>query len=199
MDTAINIESGNWPKASASYIKLTRGKLYRITGTAAQLKGVQPDILIPDILQSKADREANEPFALPANTIDANKYYKPYQSLDIAALKALAEKEINADNYFKTLEQYIQQYKTLQKDKDISLQWDDALLEKKKYMDVISEKPTAEVINTFSIDNNAYEKQRLQTDAELKEMNEEFKSYLLHDHYLKIAFDLLSFMANKGP
>ncbi len=46
----------------------------------------------------------------------------------------------------------------------------------------------------FTVDNPAYEKQRLQSDKELQEINEETKKNLLYDPYLKIAYALAAGM-----
>lgn len=44
----------------------------------------------------------------------------------------------------------------------------------------------------FSIANPAYENQRLQTDPEWKEMNEERKNDVLHDPYITVAWQLIA-------
>jgi carboxyl-terminal processing protease len=198
MDTTINLENENsLNKRTSSFIKITTDRLYRITGQTAQGKGVQPDVMLPDILETSKDREANETFMLTSPNIDANKYYHPYPPMDLAPAKALAEKELNGDNYFATLEKYIAAYNARHNDRDHSLKWDDALGEKKdldNLHDEIKDDKDSLALD-FSIENNAYEKQRLQNDETLKETNDELKDYLSKDHYLKIAYDVLSLAA----
>lgn len=48
---------------------LTVGKFYRITGSSTQHKGVNPDIILPSLIQSKAYGEDTEVSALPWDTI----------------------------------------------------------------------------------------------------------------------------------
>lgn len=193
LDTAINIHEYTGDKKADYYLKLTTIKLYRINGTTAQFNGVKPDIILPDFLQAKAEREASEPFALPPTIIDANKYYRPYPALQVDALKAVAQQDMDTMSYFKQLAVYIQKYKEEIMPADLSLNWADA-------MD-LSEKNSAvrpavgsDYSKNYTISNNAYDMERLKTDASSGDLNESFKKFLLRDPYIKISFDVLEVM-----
>ena len=60
-------------------IKLTVQKFYRINGGATQLKGVTPDIILPDGLEYLKFREKDNPSALPWDEIEKADY-KPWVS-----------------------------------------------------------------------------------------------------------------------
>jgi carboxyl-terminal processing protease len=60
-------------------IKLTLQKFYRITGGATQLRGVTPDVIIPDRFEYLKFREKDNPSALPWDEI-AKADYKPWVS-----------------------------------------------------------------------------------------------------------------------
>jgi carboxyl-terminal processing protease len=60
-------------------IKLTLQKFYRVNGGATQLKGVTPDIILPDRLEYLKFREKDNPSALPWDTI-AKADYTPWTS-----------------------------------------------------------------------------------------------------------------------
>ncbi len=60
-------------------IKLTLQKFYRINGGATQLKGVTPDIILPDRFEYLKFREKDNPAALQWDTI-ARADYKPWTS-----------------------------------------------------------------------------------------------------------------------
>lgn len=60
-------------------IKLTIQKFYRINGGATQLKGVTPDIILPDGLEYLKFREKDNPSALPWDEIEKADY-KPWVS-----------------------------------------------------------------------------------------------------------------------
>lgn len=60
-------------------IKLTIQKFYRVNGGATQLKGVTPDIILPDRYESLKFREKDNSYALPWDEI-AQSDYKPWTS-----------------------------------------------------------------------------------------------------------------------
>ena len=60
-------------------IKLTLQKFYRINGGATQLKGVTPDVVLPDRMEYLKFREKDNPSALPWDEI-AKADYKPWIS-----------------------------------------------------------------------------------------------------------------------
>jgi carboxyl-terminal processing protease len=51
------------------YVKVTRLKLYRVTGKTAQFTGVTPDIEIPDISEMDFFRESEMPYAIKPDTV----------------------------------------------------------------------------------------------------------------------------------
>lgn len=55
-------------------IKLTLQKFYRINGGTTQLRGVTPDIVIPDRLEYLKFREKDNPYSLPWDTIKKAEY-----------------------------------------------------------------------------------------------------------------------------
>ena len=117
---------------SDSYFKVTISKLYRVNGTTAQATGVQPDVVLPDMLEAHPQREADDPYVLISSPIEANKYFKPYPAMNIDNLKALAEQKVNASPYFQELKSYIEYEKAEDANKEVSLQLSDAIEEEKK-------------------------------------------------------------------
>ena len=194
LDTMVNINVDNSAKQSANYLKVTTDNLYRVDGTTAQFTGVEPDIALPDFLQMNADRESGEPFALPPTVIDANKYYKPFPALPLPTLQAIAKQEVDTMKYFKNLSAYIHQYKLLNAPHDVSLNWKDAIAAEKSNSLTI-DFDTANYSGTYSIQNNAYDLERLKSDDSSKNINKDFINYLSHDPYIKISYDLLLSLA----
>ncbi len=193
LDTSINIREYAGDKKTDYYLKLTTIKLYRVNGTTAQFNGVKPDIILPDFLQARAEREASEPFALPPTIIDANKYYRPYAALQVDALKTVAAQDMDTMSYFKRLAAYIQKYREEIKPADVSLNWADAIALNKK--DPAAQPAVGnDYSNNYTISNNAYDMEKLKVDASSGDLNESFKKFLLHDPYIKITFDVLEVM-----
>ena len=191
MDTTVTYENMQVP--STNYLKITISRLYRVNGTTAQFKGVQPDIVLPDILDAYITKEADEPFALRPGTIAANKYYQPYPPLPVKALAVGVQQEIDTNRYFNAVKNFIAYSKQHNTAKDVSLNLKEALIENgpaiKSEEDAVT--PGAKS-KKFSVQNNPYELARMQADGSLKELNEEFSKQLSADAYVGIAYDVLA-------
>jgi carboxyl-terminal processing protease len=85
-------------------VTVTQEKLYRVTGKTAQLKGVQPDIHLPDIFESLGYHESALPFALPADSINKKAYYTPLASLPVMKLDSISVRRVAANKSFQFIE-----------------------------------------------------------------------------------------------
>lgn len=81
-------------------VKLTLQKFYRISGGTTQLKGVTPDIIIPDRMEFMKFREKDNPYSLPWDTIEKAKYQLWEESARDEKLLATARKEISGNMTF---------------------------------------------------------------------------------------------------
>jgi len=191
MDTTITLDNDFSNKNTRSYIKTTVSQLYRVNGTTAQASGVIPDVLLPDMLEANAEREGNEPLAIRALNIDANKYYKAGAPLPLASLKASAKSIVNASEYFKKINSYVNFIDRSKQQKDMSLRLSDALVLVEKNEQDIPEFDSAKQVANFKVINNAYELQRMKTNAKLAAVNEEWKQALSKDPYINVIYDLI--------
>ena len=190
MDTTINLDHGDISKIKAdSYLKITDAELFRITGKTAQAKGVKPDISLPDALEISGEREADNSLVLRTNDIDANKYYKPLSPLSITQLDAIAEARVKEIPYFTTLRQYAQTVQQAAIKKDISLKLADAK-EANSAAALPSFSEAKEFKAGFSVENDAFDSDKLRTSNRLKEMDTQWKKELSKDPYLSIVYDL---------
>ena len=196
MDTTIDMKNADFTKReAASYLKTTVSQLYRATGNTAQAKGVQPDIELPDMLQAHPRREADEANALISAPIESSKYFNPNNPVNFSDLRAAAKIKTDASPYFSWLRKYIESQKlTLQK-KDISLKLTDVINEQNK---VVQSTPDSNAIKNekvaYSVQNNSFEKQRMQVDERLKELNRQWAEFLLKDPSLHVAYDVMLLM-----
>ncbi len=117
-----------WPATSSATgdpgtVKITIRKFYRVSGASTQLKGVVPDIILPDILNYSDDiGESALENPLPWDTISSVKYDKldlvePY----VAKLREESDARIATNQDFVYIRQDIEQFKKLQADKTFSL------------------------------------------------------------------------------
>ena len=199
LDTTINIEEDNHSiKKTDSYIKLTVEKLYRVTGNSAQLTGIVPDIILPEVEGIGEKKEWAQPHSLKAKKLSANKYFKPYPAIDFKSSKNIAKNIIDTNVYFKNIAIYNNLLKKYSDHKDVSLNLDTALAENKKYMDLFNSVRgyEAQPTNLFSVENNSYELIRLNTDKELSDINNQYKKHLSKDPYIQAAFQILSSILN---
>jgi carboxyl-terminal processing protease len=122
-----------WPANSSATgdpgtVKITIRKFYRISGASTQLKGVVPDIILPDILNFSdeiGETALENPLpwdTIPTDNIPNAKYNKlnlvePY----LPALRQNSDARIATNQDFIYIQQDIEQFKKLQADKTMSL------------------------------------------------------------------------------
>ncbi len=193
LDTTIADNKPNNKKEYDNYIKITDAQIYRINGATAQLTGVIPDILVPQIEALKPQRESLNLHALPVSAIEANKYYQPLPPVVKASFQAMADSFVAASPYYLKLKKYNAIIEKERAKKDFSLQLQNASLLAK----TASSYDTATtgdklLLSLFTIQNNTYETERLQTDDRRREANDEWKNYLQKDAALKIAYKVLA-------
>ena len=198
IDTTINIKEYKDKEINGNAIKLTLSQVFQVSGKTAQFAGVIPDIILPDATEAYNRKERNEPFAIPAKNIEANKYYLPLKPLPIEMLKEKATEYEKADLHFNEVRKYIATKKISQQKVDVSLKLEDII--KLKNIDEDDENEMEEVKTDttqniiYTVNNNSFELQRINANENLKTINESFKNHLLKDSYVKMAYKLLLLM-----
>jgi carboxyl-terminal processing protease len=86
-------------------LSLTIQKFYRINGKTTQLKGVTPDIILPDSYQLMDIGEKEEKYALSWDEISPAKYSVWPETLPKDKLKSLSDKRIANDDQFSLIRQ----------------------------------------------------------------------------------------------
>ena len=115
-------------------IKITIRKFYRVSGASTQLKGVEPDIVLPDVLNySTQVGEVSLENPLPWDTIQPASYEKfnlvqPW----LAALKARSDGRIATNQDFIYVKQDIDQFVKMQADKTASINEHETLKERER-------------------------------------------------------------------
>jgi hypothetical protein len=110
-------------------LKITIRKFYRINGTSTQLKGVEPDIILPDVLNYSTDiGESALENALPCDTnAPAN-----YRSLNLvqpylAELRRFSDARVATNQDFNYVRQDIAQYQKARAEKTATLNEQEAI------------------------------------------------------------------------
>lgn len=84
-------------------LKLTLQKFYRISGGSTQLKGVVPDVVVPDIYEYLKFRERDNTNALPYDEINRATYALWQPGFDYQTVKHTARTRIANDSIFRLI------------------------------------------------------------------------------------------------
>jgi carboxyl-terminal processing protease len=84
-------------------LKLTHQKYYRITGGATQFKGVEPDIILPDVNSYLELGEQYLPYVLPWTTTSGLQYQQWRHALPLDYLRERSEARVTTDPVFQAI------------------------------------------------------------------------------------------------
>ncbi|WP_026463991.1 carboxy terminal-processing peptidase [Adhaeribacter aquaticus] len=116
-------------------LKLTTQKFYRINGGATQLRGVTPDIILPDFYSFLKEGEKDQDYPLPWDEIKpAN--YKPWNpSFNIASVKAKSQQRVSTHPSFVQVTQQAERMRKRMEQSSQSLKLTTFRAEQKKSRD----------------------------------------------------------------
>lgn len=108
MQAIFPMDSSNKTKKDSpnGFVKITTGKLYRLTGETAQSNGVIPDITLPDAFEGLEFTEKYNQFVLSSDTAKRNSYFKQLPMLPLPALNIASKERVNGNPDFQQLLQY---------------------------------------------------------------------------------------------
>jgi carboxyl-terminal processing protease len=128
LDPETNFMSSNSELGS---LKLTLQKFYRINGGSTQLKGVTPDIVIPDQNEYLRYRERDNENALPWDEINKATYKTWNGGYDLQSIKNLSNARIGNNAVFQQIRKYTD-FLSKKNDKEYTLQIDKFRKEQKE-------------------------------------------------------------------
>ncbi|MGZ3923069.1 MAG: carboxy terminal-processing peptidase, partial [Flavisolibacter sp.] len=102
---SIGLDPDNFMSSNSELgsLKLTLQKFYRISGGSTQLKGVIPDIVIPDYYEYLKIREKDNWNALPYDEISKANYSMWQPGFNLQTVENLAKARIANDSVFKLI------------------------------------------------------------------------------------------------
>jgi len=107
-DTTIDPETYN-ESASANatdFIKVSIGRFYRVTGLSHQLKGVQPDIHLPDLTEYSDYGESYMRYPLRADSVKRATYFTPLPLLPTDDLAFKSHERVKSSEAFALIARY---------------------------------------------------------------------------------------------
>ncbi len=179
-------------------IKLTVQKFYRISGGSTQLRGVLPDIKLPDAYSELDKGERRDKAALKWDEI-APAMYKTTNSYNLAPLSSASAKRVSANNTFKLIEQTAARLKARELDNSYPLNE----MAYKKEMDDASElsKKIEELqkkVTPIPVSNPKEDLARIAGDTIATNKNTTWIKNLQKDIYISEVVNIINDMAKSG-
>src|ERR1043165_243717 len=168
LDTNLNMQTARpevYNKGNYDFAKITVGKLYRVSGGSNQLRGVQPDVNLPDVIAEIGYREVNVRYALAFDTVKRATVFHQLPPLPVRMLAAKSAARVSGDKIFTALKTALPSLKDLYNTTGapLPLQFDTYVREKKQMRDrwlemgKLMEKQPNEV---YKVENHAADKLR---------------------------------------
>ncbi len=198
LDTSLSLLAATKSMAGKNnydYAKITMGKLYRVNGSSNQLRGVIPDITLPDIAALLNYRESSQDWALTADSVKKALYFSPLSPLPVSVLAAKSAARVKTDSGFELVKRSQPLVADMYNLTSLPLQFDLYLRHKKEVKNAFSQlgrQMESQKPGGFTIINNAADRQRLAADEYLSENNQLSVKSMLADIYLHESFLILA-------
>ena len=173
-------------------VKITMQKFYRVSGGSTQLRGVTPDIILPDAWSKIKYGEKQEDFPLQWDEIKPTPITKYQPTYDIIKLKATSQKRVEDQKAFALIEEESVELKKESDDTQVSLNLEKYQMEqksrkeeKKKFEEVEKNLTGLDVVN-LSIDI-----EHINSDSTYTARNKEMLKSLKKDIYLNEASQVM--------
>ena len=133
-------------------LKVTIQKFYRVTGGSTQYKGVEPDIMLPNLSGHIKSGERYLDYSLPWDSIEPVEY-TPRHSLDIDKLRERSLTRAAEDEGLQVIKEEAAKALARSKDTILTIQYDD-MLQKRKEVEEVREKVGAHYRRFQEIDED---------------------------------------------
>jgi carboxyl-terminal processing protease len=100
IDTSFLNTNLNKLQSLKSYMKITGGKFYRVTGESHQAKGIVPDIVLPGIIEQVMEKEIDYQYHLTCDSVNKKVNYSKLDELPRDQLTQLSNKRISGNKNF---------------------------------------------------------------------------------------------------
>ena len=106
-------------------LKVTIQKFYRVNGSSTQYKGVEPDIVLPNLFEYIKSGERYLDYSLPWDSIAAVEFAAHKRPFDLAQLRSLSEARVAGDEGFKIISEEAAKGAERSENTTLSVQIDD--------------------------------------------------------------------------
>lgn len=185
---------GNTQMKPLGEVKLTMQKFYRINGGSTQLRGVTPDIVLPDsyMLLDIGEREYEYPMEwseIPALT------YKQsvYKINDLTAIKRKSQERVSTDPVFKAITEHAKRLKSQREEKNYPLNlttYGEMVKQKEKQATDYNEL-MKEPLPHMQAENLEFDLAYIQSDPSRVARNDDWLKNIRKDIYLKETLNMM--------
>ncbi len=189
---------GNRPQEDLGTIKLTIQKFYRVNGGATQLKGVVPDVVIPDRYELSKTREKDNNSSLSWDEITRADYKPWVSSYSTDAVIATANNQVKASPVFSVLRSKVE-WIDKEKDKAFPLNLAKYKAEQKELkiaynsLDSLYKLPTELKVKASEADAA-----KIEGDKEKTEKSKQFINRVKGDIYIDETVKVMNNMINQN-
>lgn len=182
------------------YVTVTLRKLYRVTGGSTQLRGVNPDVWLPNAFDQLEFREKSYPFPLPFDSIVKKVYYYPLAPLPISRLQKMSSERLHSDKKFQrinsisdTLAMRIAM-ETMEIPLDLTsyLEMQRGEEENDKQLEAAEK----EIVSSFKAQNPAYDANVISMDDYSRDLNSILIKNIESDIYLEESYRIMGDLIN---
>lgn len=179
-------------------VKLTLQKFYRISGGSTQMKGVVPDIILPDQYETLEFREKNDQSALPWDEIQKAIYKSVPAGYDLEAVKQKSISRVNAHPSFLAIKESLVLLEKANQ-KVYSLQYAKFRDEQKKLRDSFKKiDESAKDLKKLDLQILQSDEKRLSSDTDKLERRKQWLKNLSGDIYIKETCEVISDMISQS-
>lgn len=199
---SISLDPENFmnPNSELGSVKLTLQKFYRINGGSTQLKGVVPDVVIPDQYEYLRFREKDNTNALEWDEISKAPYKTWKGEYDLQTIKKLSSARVNSSPVFQTIKEATDWLAKHNNNKEYPLQIDKYRAEQKmlrakvQQIDSILKLPAD---NALKVSYLPVDKERFTADKDRSERYAQWLKSLSRDIYLDQAVKIVGDIRNQ--
>ncbi len=180
---------------SLGYLKVTTAKYYRITKTSHQIKGISPDIVLPDLFDVYDYREATYENAIKLDSVEKKVYYTAAKDFPINSLRSKSEKRLNENESWVKIPEIMDSLNLIvngTKEYKLNIK---AYQEENQFtvntIKKIGEYTKNETTN-FKVINNQYDLKIMELNPYRSKLNQVYFDRMKSDIYLDEAYQILT-------
>src|SRR5690554_3139356 len=192
VQTFIPLDQRTFSQDEYGALKVTIQKFYRINGGSTQLRGVTPDIIMPNLMSYSDISESRSDDALPWDRIRAVDFEPWSNPVDLDLVKAKSKQRLESNEYLDLINEMAKYYRSLDEIDRVSLNIDQFVEERNKRREKSDEFDLADSYKTrLKVYSPSAELPKFKNDTILQERRKSWHKNLEKDFYLEESVNIL--------